>query len=82
MRLDGLPYNHKKVHRVYCDMKLNMPRRTKKRLVTGGADHFLPHLSEAFTWATQTDLAVAFIKTTGLRLLLPDLEAMVETGAP
>ena len=34
MRLDGLPYNHKKVHRVYCDMKLNMPRRTKKRLVT------------------------------------------------
>jgi HKD family nuclease len=53
-----------------------------KRLVTGGADHFLPHLSEAFTWATQTDLAVAFIKTTGLRLLLPDLEAMVETGAP
>jgi superfamily II DNA or RNA helicase/SAM-dependent methyltransferase/SOS-response transcriptional repressor LexA len=53
-----------------------------KRLVTGGADHFLPHLSEAFTWATQADLAVAFIKTTGLRLLLPDLEAMVETGAP
>ena len=34
MRLDGLPFNHKKVHRVYCDMKLNMPRRTKKRLVT------------------------------------------------
>ena len=33
MRLDGLPFNHKKVHRVYCDMKLNMPRRTKKRLV-------------------------------------------------
>jgi superfamily II DNA or RNA helicase/SAM-dependent methyltransferase/SOS-response transcriptional repressor LexA len=48
------------------------------RLVTGGADHFLPHLSEAFTWATQADLAVAFIKTTGLRLLLPDLEAMVD----
>jgi SAM-dependent methyltransferase len=53
-----------------------------QRLVTGGADHFLPHLSEAFTWATQADLAVAFIKTTGLRLLLPDLESMVDTGAP
>lgn len=53
-----------------------------QRLVTGGADHFLPHLSEAFTWATQADLAVAFIKTTGLRLLLPDLESMVEAGAP
>ncbi len=48
-----------------------------QRLVTGGADHFLPHLSEAFTKATQADLAVAFIKTTGLRLLLPDLESMV-----
>ncbi|MBC7206976.1 MAG: DEAD/DEAH box helicase family protein, partial [Methyloversatilis sp.] len=51
---------------------------SSQRLITGGADHFLPHLSEAFTWATHADLAVAFIKTTGLRLLLPDLEAMVE----
>lgn len=53
-----------------------------QRLMTGGTDHFLPHPSEAFTWATQADLAVAFIKTTGLRLLLPDLESMVEAGAP
>jgi len=53
-----------------------------QRLVTGGADHFLPHLSEAFTRATQADLAVAFIKTTGLRLLLPDLGSMVDAGAP
>jgi superfamily II DNA or RNA helicase len=53
-----------------------------QRLVTGGADHFLPHLSESFTWATQADLAVAFIKTTGLRLLLPDLESMVDAGVP
>ena len=40
-------------------------REPDQRLVTGGADHFLPHLSQAFTWATQVDLAVAFIKTTG-----------------
>lgn len=53
-----------------------------QRLVTGGADHFLPHLSEAFARATHADLAVAFIKTTGLRLLLPDLESMVDAGAP
>ena len=52
-----------------------------QRLVTGGADHFLPHLSEALAQATQADLAVAFIKTTGLRLLLPDLESMVDAGA-
>jgi len=53
-----------------------------QRLVTGGVDHFLPHLSEAFTWATHADLAVAFIKTTGLRLLLPDLESIVDAGSP
>ena len=55
---------------------------SSQRLVTGGTDHFLTHLSEAFAWATQADLAVAFIKTTGLRLLLPDLESMVDSGAP
>jgi hypothetical protein len=55
---------------------------SSQRLVTGGADHFLPHLSEAFTWATQADLAVAFIKTTGPRPLLPALESMVEAGVP
>ncbi len=59
------------------------PAPGPQRLVTGGADdHFLPHLSQAFTWATQTDLAVAFVKTTGLRLLMPDLASMVEAGAP
>jgi superfamily II DNA or RNA helicase/SAM-dependent methyltransferase/SOS-response transcriptional repressor LexA len=52
-----------------------------QRLVTGGADHFLPHLSEAFASATHADLAVAFIKTTGLRLLLPDLKSMVDAGS-
>ncbi len=53
-----------------------------RRLVTGGEDHFLPHLSEAFSQATEADLAVAFITHTGLRLLLPDLESMVDAGPP
>ena len=52
-----------------------------KRLVTGDRDHFLPHLSEAMSRATEVDLAVAFIKTTGLRLLLPDLQAALESKA-
>ncbi len=48
-----------------------------RRLVTGDRDHFLPHLSEAMSRATEVELAVAFIKTTGLRLLLPDLQAAI-----
>lgn len=53
---------------------------SEKRLITGGDDHFLPHLSASFAQSNQADLAVAFVKTTGLRLLLPDLQAMVEGG--
>jgi putative transposase len=33
LRLDGRPWNHKRTWRVYCAMKLNLPRRTKKRLI-------------------------------------------------
>lgn len=32
MRLRGHRWNHKKVHRIYCAMGLNQPRRTKRRL--------------------------------------------------
>ena len=50
------------------------PARAQK-LVTGGDDPFLPHLSQAMARATEIDIAVAFIKTTGIRLLMPDLLA-------
>lgn len=34
LRDQGQAWNHKRVHRVYCSMKLNLPRRTKKRVIT------------------------------------------------
>lgn len=52
-----------------------------RKLVTGGdANPFLPHLCAAITQADEIDLAVAFVKTTGLRLLLPDLHAALGTN--
>jgi len=48
--------------------------KAASKLVTGGDDNpFLPHLCAAIHHAHRIDMAVAFIKTTGLRLLLPDL---------
>ena len=30
---DGHPWNHKRTWRIYCQMRLNLPRQTKKRLI-------------------------------------------------
>lgn len=34
LRLADEPWNHKRVHRVYCALGLNLPRRTKRRVPT------------------------------------------------
>jgi superfamily II DNA or RNA helicase/SAM-dependent methyltransferase len=51
---------------------LKSPARAEK-LVTGGENPFLPHLCAAIRQADEIDIAVAFTKVTGLRLLLPEL---------
>ncbi len=44
------------------------------KLTTGGREHhFLPKLCQSIKAADQVDMAVAFVKTTGLNLLFPDL---------
>ena len=32
LRMEGRPWNHKHVHRVYCALRLNLPRRTTRRV--------------------------------------------------
>lgn len=46
----------------------------RRKLVTGGSDPFLPHLSKEISGATDIAIAVSFVKATGLRLLKPDLD--------
>lgn len=47
-----------------------------RKLIIGGRQHpFLPQLSQAIAHADEIDMTVAFIKSSGLRLLLPELQA-------
>lgn len=51
-------------------------KRSKQpdKLITGGKHrHFLPHLCASINKSSEVDMAVAFVKATGLKLLLPDL---------
>ena len=51
------------------------------KLITGQPEHpFLPQLCASIAKADEIDLTVAFIKTSGLRLLLPDLQAALVPG--
>ena len=54
-----------------------------KRLITGGSDDpFLPHIRAAIRQASEIEIAVAFIKSSGLKLIYPALEeAVVERQA-
>lgn len=46
-----------------------------RKLTTGGTDTFLPKLVHEIAHATHIDISVSFIMTSGLTLLMPDLQA-------
>ena len=56
-------------------------RPATAKLITGERDHpFLPLLCDSIARADEIDFTVAFIKTSGLRLLLPDLHVALAPG--
>ena len=58
----------------WLNIRIVKPPAIHNRLTVGGQKyHFLPKLCHAIHLSTHIDMAVAFVKTTGLNLLLPDL---------
>lgn len=51
LRLDGQPWNHKRVHRVYCALGLNLPRRTKRRVPTRARQPLVAPVALNGVWA-------------------------------
>lgn len=51
LRADGYGWNHKRVHRVYCAMKLNLQRKAKKRVVTRERLPLITHGEVNRVWA-------------------------------
>jgi len=51
LRLDGHCINHKRLHRVYCALGLNLPRRTKRRLPTRPRQPLRAPMTLNETWA-------------------------------
>ena len=61
-------------HEQWLNILLNKSPASPEKLTTGGKDrHFLPKLCQAIKAADRIEMAVAFVKTTGLNLLFPDL---------
>jgi putative transposase len=51
LRLDGHRWNHKRVHRVYRHLRLNLPRRTRRRIPRGPKQPFFAPSALNETWA-------------------------------
>ena len=51
LRLDGHEWNHKRVHRVYRALRLNLPRRTRRRIPRRAKQPFFAPSGLNETWA-------------------------------
>jgi len=51
IRNQGQRWNHKRCHRVYCEMKLNLTRRTKKRVITRERQPLVVYQQHNRVWA-------------------------------
>lgn len=51
LRGDDPRWSHKRVHRVYCAMKLNLQRKAKKRVITWEHQPLTPTLALNQVWA-------------------------------
>ncbi len=52
--------------------------RNRDGLICGGDDPLLPHLREQLDQATQADIAVAFVKDSGVRLIMEHLRDLLD----
>jgi superfamily II DNA or RNA helicase/diadenosine tetraphosphate (Ap4A) HIT family hydrolase len=59
---------------------LNPKAPHERSLITGGDDPLFPHLCAHLAIAKAADIAVAFLLESGMRLLLPHLQDLVERG--
>lgn len=55
-------------------------RKDPARLIGGGEDHLLPFLTKQLDASTEVDLAIAFALESGVNLIFPWLEDLLERG--
>lgn len=66
-------------HEQWLNILLTKAPASHNKLTTGGKEHhFLPKLCQAIKASDRIDMAVAFVKTTGLNLLFPDLVSALQ----
>lgn len=50
-KLDGKPWNHKRVHRIYCELKLNIRIKPRKRIPKGEAKMLIQPIQANLCWS-------------------------------